>query len=430
MKVAIPLTGTRGDVQPLVALGRELRGRGHDVVLGTPPNLVEFATRAGLRAQPCGPDVQKLYSSAEGQKALLSGNTFRLMQLVAKQMADYAQQMNREVIEVCEGADVIVSIMETEDRAFTVSQATGVPMVTLHTVPYRFNAAYPFPGLLPVMWKPPAFVNKATWSLAENLRRLLFSRYLNDMRATLGMSKSYAGVAASLERAGVPEVQIYSPLLVPGLAGQWDDRRPFAGFLPLDREGRAAVGELGSDLDDVLAWIEAGEKPVYFSFGSMPIRDTGAILAMVTNVCRRLGLRALVNAGWSDLAGDVDEHVYVGGPFANDILFPKCAAALNHGGIGTLFETLHAGLPTVVCPVSFDQPMWGAQVVRLGVGAHVPFTKLDEDRLTEALLVVTAPDTVARTRDLADRLRADEDGRSLTADIVEQTARHIPAPPR
>ncbi|WP_280335815.1 glycosyltransferase, partial [Nocardia wallacei] len=113
MKVAIPLTGTRGDVQPAVALGLELRRRGHDVRLGAPPNLIDFATRAGLPAQSCGPDVQQLYSSPEGQRALAAGSSFRLMQLVGKQMADYADRMNREVIDVCAGADIIVSTLLT-----------------------------------------------------------------------------------------------------------------------------------------------------------------------------------------------------------------------------------------------------------------------------------------------------------------------------
>ncbi len=128
MRVAIPLTGTRGDVQPAVALGLELRRRGHDGLLGAPPNLVDFATRAGLTAVPCGPDVQQLYSSDSGQQALAAGSSFRLMQLVGKQMADYAARMNREVIEVCEHADVIVAAMTTEDRAASVAEATGVPL--------------------------------------------------------------------------------------------------------------------------------------------------------------------------------------------------------------------------------------------------------------------------------------------------------------
>lgn len=421
VKIAIPLTGTRGDVQPVVALGLELRRRGHDVLLGAPPNLVEFATATGLVAVACGPDVQQLYSSDAGQRALAAGNTLRLMQLVARQMADYAQQMNREVIDVCTGADLIVASTVTEDRAGSVAEAMGVPLVSLHYFPCRSNGAYPFPGALPPQWNPPAGVNRATWAVAENLRRVVFMRYLNDLRATLGLPKSRASTAAVLARAHVPEVQIYDPALVPGLPEQWDERRPFTGFLTLDHAAREAVGDLAGDHAGILTWIEAGEPPVFFGFGSMPIRDTASVLAMVTEVSARLGVRALVSAGWSDLDiadAQVGPNVKVVGPFAHDLVFPHCAAAVHHGGIGTLFESLRAGLPTLVCSVSFEQPMWGGQVERLGVGAHLPFTRLTQARLEQGVASLLTPERRSRAAEFAKTLSA-EDAAARTADIIE-----------
>lgn len=425
MKVAIPLTGTRGDVQPAVALGLELRRRGHDVLLGAPPNLVDFATRTGLAAVACGPDVQQLYSSDEGQKALAAGSSFRLMQLVGKQMADYAEQMNREVIGVCEGADVIVSTMLTEDRAASVAEAMHVPLVSLHGFPCRKNSAYPFPGALPATWRPPAAVNRATWLLAENLRRVVFMRYLNQLRHELGLPRSAASPAAVLERRGVPEVQIYDPALVPGLAEEWGERRPLVGFLPLERTAREALGELAADHGEVIAWIGEGEPPVYFGFGSMPIRDTHAVLAMVEEVCGRLGIRGLVSAGWSDLAAadaETSSRIKVVGPVAHDIVFPVCAAAVHHGGIGTTFESLRAGLPTMVCSVSFDQPMWGGQVERLGVGAHLDFRKLNSDRLAAGVRTLLDQGTAQRAKNLAGELQLHSDATTRTADIVEAAA--------
>ncbi|MFG1792397.1 glycosyltransferase [Nocardia sp. NPDC049149] len=425
MKVAIPLTGTRGDVQPAVALGLELRRRGHDVFVGAPPNLVDFATRTGLAAVRCGPDVQQLYSSDAGQRALAAGSSFRLMQLVGKQMADYAEQMNREVIGVCEGADVIVSTMLTEDRAASVAEAMRVPMVTLHGFPCRQNSVYPFPGALPSHWQPPGAVNKATWLLAENLRRVVFMRYLNQLRAELGLPRSAASPAAVLDRKGVPEVQIYDRALVPGLAEEWGERRPIVGFLPLERTAREALGELAADHGEVIAWISEGAPPVYFGFGSMPIRDTRSVLTMVEQVCDQLGIRGLVSAGWSDLAAadaQTGARVKVVGPLAHDIVFPVCAAAVHHGGVGTTFESLRAGLPTMVCSVSFDQPMWGGQVERLGVGSHVSFQKLDRDKLAAGIGTLLTEGTAQRVKALAAELQSNANATSRTADIIEDAA--------
>ncbi|KIA64835.1 glycosyltransferase [Nocardia vulneris] len=425
MRIAIPLTGTRGDVQPVVALGLELRRRGHDVLLGAPPNLVGFVTDAGLAAVPCGPDVQQLYSSDEGQRALAAGNTLRLMQLVAKQMSGYAQQMNQEVIDVCAGADLIVASTVTEDRASSVAEAMGVPLVSLHYFPCRSTSVYPFPGALPPHWNPPALVNRATWALAENLRRVVFMRYLNDLRTTLGLPKSRAGTAAVLDRAQVPEIQIYDPALVPGLPEEWGARRPFTGFLTLDEATRAAVGDLAGDHASILSWIEAGEAPVFFGFGSMPIRDTAAVLAMATEVAARLSVRALVSAGWSDLdvaAAQAGPEVKVVGPFAHDVVFPHCVAAVHHGGIGTLFESLRAGLPTLVCSVSFEQPMWGGQVERLGVGAHLKFTQLTTDRLEQGVAALLTTERRSRAAEFARTLRT-EGASAYAADLVEAAAR-------
>jgi sterol 3beta-glucosyltransferase len=425
VRIAIPLTGTRGDVQPIVALGLELRRRGHDILLGAPPNLVDFVTSTGLAARACGPDVQQLYSSEAGQQALASGNTLRLMQLVARQMAGYAVQMNREVIDVCADADLIVASTVTEDRASSVAEAMGVPLVSLHYFPCRSNSAYPFPGALPPHWNPPGPVNRATWALAENMRRVVFMRYLNDLRAQLGLPKSWASTAAVLASENVPEVQIYDPALVPGLPRQWDGRRPFTGFLTLDHAAREAVGDLAGDHAGILSWIDQGEPPVFFGFGSMPIRDTAAVLATVSEVSARLGVRALVSAGWSDLDianAQVGADVKVVGPFAHDMVFPRCAAAVHHGGIGTLFESLRAGLPTLVCSVSFEQPMWGGQVERLGVGAHIRFTQLTAARLEQGMASILTPERRTRAAEFAKTLSTD-DASARTADIVEATAR-------
>lgn len=422
MKVAIPLTGTRGDVQPAVALGLELRRRGHDVVVGAPPNLVDFTTRAGLTALPCGPDVAELYSSEEGQRALAAGSTLALMRMVGDQMAGYADQMDTEVIDVCRGADIVVSTLLTEDRAASITEAFDIPLVTLHGFPGRPNRSYPFPGALPAHMTPPGLVNRTSWAVADNLRRVVFLPYLNRLRRRLGLPRSLATPTEICARRGVPEVQIYDPALVPGLAEEWGPRRPLVGFLPLDRPTREAVGEMAESHTEVLEWIEAGPAPLYCGFGSMPIRDTAATVAMARSVARELGVRMLVSAGSSDLdtgAVEADDQMLLTGALAHDVVFPRCVAAMHHGGIGTTFESLRAGLPTLVCSVSFDQPMWGGQLTRLGVGAHLPFVSLSADTLVTELAKVLDPEMAVRAREFAQRLGAHGDATARTADIVE-----------
>ncbi len=426
MKTAIPLTGTRGDVQPAVALGLELRRRGHEVLVGAPPNLVDFVRRTGLEAVTCGPDVEQLYSSDEGQRALAAGSSLKLMKLVGAQMDEYGAQFNREVIDVCRGADVVVSTLLTEDRAASVTEATDTPLVTLHGFPGRASRTYPFPGALPPDRTYPALVNALTWGVSENVRRVVFLKYLAALRKDLGLRFSAATPSETLAARGVPEVQIYDPAFVPGLAEEWGARRPLVGFLELDRGAREAIGEGADRHTEVLDWIGAGEPPLYCGFGSMPIRNAASTVAMVERVARKLDRRVLVSAGWSDLAAresSAGDRVHYTGAVAHDVVFERCAAAVHHGGIGTTFESLRAGLPTLVCSVSFDQPMWGGQLARMGVGAHVPFVQLDEERLAAGLTTLLRPDTVRRAQDMGSRLRARTDATTRTADIVEAAAR-------
>ena len=424
MRVVIPLAGTRGDIQPAVALGLELQSRGHSVALGVPPNLVDFAIRASLTATTFGPDVEKLYSSERGQKALAAGSTFKLMPMVARQMSEYADRMDGELIALAEGADVIVSTQLTEDRSQSIAEAHGIPQITLHTFPSRRNGTYAFAGSVDHTKNLPAFVNKSTWVVAENIRRAGFGHYVNRLRKRLGLRKTYRTIESALAAANVPEVQIYDAALVPGLAEEWGPARPFAGFLPLSRGTREAIGELAGEHDDIVAWARSGPAPIYFGFGSMPIRDTQAIATFVSEVCARLGRRALISAGWSDLRASAEgtpDHVRVVGAFAHDVVLPHCAAAVHHGGIGTTFESLRAGLPTLVCSVSFDQPFWGAQVTRLGIGAHIPFPKL-RDRLEAVLPQVLDETTRERTKAFAGRLGASETATARVADIIETQA--------
>ncbi|WP_019200623.1 glycosyltransferase [Tsukamurella sp. 1534] len=426
MKIAIPLTGTRGDVQPAVALGLELRRRGHDVLVGAPPNLVEFTRLAGLDAVPCGPDVAQLYSSEEGQRALAAGSSLKLMRMVGQQMDEYGERFNREVIEVCGGADVVVSTLLTEDRAASVTEATDTPLVTMHGFPGRACRSYPFPGALPPDRTYPAAVNALTWGVSENVRRVVFLKYLAALRKDLGLGFSAATPSEMLAKRGVPEVQIYDPAFVPGLAEEWDERRPLVGFLELGRDARERIGEGADRHAELLSWIDAGDPPLYCGFGSMPIRDVASTIAMVERVAAAMDRRVVVSAGWSDLAAresTAGDRVHYTGAVAHDVVFDRCAAAVHHGGIGTTYESLRAGLPTLVCSVSFDQPMWGGQLTRMGVGAHVPFVQLDEARLTAGLETVLRPDTVRRAQDLGARLRSRGDAVARTAQIVEDAAR-------
>jgi UDP:flavonoid glycosyltransferase YjiC (YdhE family) len=214
------------------------------------------------------------------------------------------------------------------------------------------------------------------------------------------------------------ELQAYSRYVVPELA-DWDSRRPLTGFLTPSPSQRAALHQSADD--GLLEWIAAGEAPVYFGFGSMPVLDAQAALTLIAKVSSSLGVRALVGAGWSDVAAGAleDGQVRVVSEFDHEAVLPLCRAAVHHGGAGTTASSLRAGLPTVVCSIFADQPFWGAQLGRLGVGTTLKFTELTELALLDALEPVLTDAYRARARELAEQLLA-ESGAEQAAVAIEQ----------
>lgn len=157
------------------------------------------------------------------------------------------------------------------------------------------------------------------------------------------------------------------------------------------------------------AWLDAGPPPVFLGFGSMPVLDEGAMLRSIREALARLGVRGILAAGWSELDAAGDETLYVVDEVDHQSLFPRCVAAVHHGGSGTTAAGAAAGVPTLVCSTHADQPFWGARCRKLGIGETLPFTKLDTRRLVEGLRNVLRPEVAARTKEIARRM-AEEDG--------------------
>ena len=422
MRIALVTHGTRGDAQPMVVLARELERRGHETVVGLPPNLVEFGGRAGLRTLPLGIDTQAFMESPEGTAWLASGNANAFMKAMAAAARPHIDQTNAQLLAAAREADVLVAGVLVEDVALAAAEAAGTPLVTVHSAPVRRNAAYASP--LVTTRGLPGPLNQLSGTLFERVWWSGAKGETAAMRTLVGLSPDKRTTVRKLVASGATELQVYSPALVPGLESDYGPHRPLVGFLTPDADLRGRLGETGvdPDLDERLA---AGEPPVYFGFGSMPVTDPAAALAMISRATEAIGVRALVSAGWGRLAvegaepGTVGPHVRGARALDHDAVLPRCRAAVHHGGAGTTAAVVGAGVPSVVCSVFADQPFWGVRLERLGVGAHLRFVELDEPALTAALRQALAPEVAERAAQLGRRLRAEPSAAALAADLVE-----------
>lgn len=450
MRHVFALVGSRGDVQPALAVALELRRRGHEVVTGVAPNLVPLAGRLGLDPVPLGIDSAALLGSDLVRRDMRSAHPVRrvrALRAVASAGWDELRTGLTALLDDVGGADTVVTGLLGQEVAAAVAERRGLRMVALHYCPVRANGV-----VSPVSGVRGPRTTRAVWTLGERVRWGLTRRAENEQRAALGLGGTRVHLPTRLRDAGAVEVQAYDPALAPGLVDEWGPRRPLTGFLALDDAARARLGEAGSgagggadaSADSTAglgAWLDDGEPPVYVGFGSMPVADPRALLAAVDAACAELGVRALVSAGWNDFSGSDGgadrpgagsdgaaratgpdpDRVRVVGAVDHAAVLPRCRAAVHHGGAGTTAAALRAGLPAVVGWYSADQPMWGDLLRGAGVGvARRASTLTQPGVLTGALAEVLDETTAARAAALGARLVPPDRAVAAAADAIVQ----------
>lgn len=422
MDFVLAFTGSRGDVQPAVALGTALADAGHAVRLAVPPNLVGFAAAAGLEAHPCGPDTAEILGSDLVREQLKSANPRTRLRAVAELTLTGGRRVQRELRALAAGADAIIGGSAGQERAFAVAQALGTAYLPVHYCPLRRNGIV---SLLPGE-RLPAPVHRAGWTALEQLLWFGIRDAERTLAAELGLPAPRGPAARRIARAGIPEIQAYDPLLFPGLAAEWGAARPLTGFLGLPPRTRALV-DPGSGDAALDAWLDAGDPPLYLGFGSMSLTEPAAVAATVATVTAEFGLRVLVATGWGELgaeafAGHGDRIRVVRGLDHTRVL-PRCAALVHHGGAGTVAAGLRAGRPAVICWHGADQPLWGRRLRALGAGTALPVARLDAAAFRVALADVLRPERTAAAERLAAGLIPPEQAAAHAVRIAEDVVR-------
>ncbi|QJY47724.1 glycosyltransferase [Pseudonocardia broussonetiae] len=432
MKILVVTLGTRGDVQPFVALARSARDRGHDVVLAAPERFRPLAAAHGLDLVRIDDGPLALMDGVAG--AAVSGGVRAKLALARAMPAAFGRVLE-DCATIARGighdADVVVHNGQVIGAPH-VAELLGVPCVLALTVPvYVPTREFPWPGAPLPPWLP-GWANRAGY-LGMRGPAVVFARVVDDWRRRdLGLPRR-RGRHDPLRRPDgvpVPVLNAVSRHVVPP-PEDWPPSVTTTGywFLPAARPG------LPAGVEEFLA---AGEPPVLVGFGSMAGADPAATTRTVLDAVRAAGLRAIVATGWGGLvAGEVPASVLVVDDVPHDVLLPRVAAVVHHGGAGTTAAVAAAGRPQVVCPFVADQPFWARRVHDLGVGpAPVPQRRMTAAALAAALRMATGdPAVAARAAALGARIR-EEDGtavavRALEALVTGATAAapRTPSPP-
>jgi vancomycin aglycone glucosyltransferase len=395
MRILLSTIGSRGDVQPLVALASELKALGEDVHLCVPPDFREWIEGLGLSVTPIGPELR----SAGKMRPVARMTPDQRRQMIEGTVAAQFETISA----AARGRDFIVGATALQIAAPSVAERMGIPYVFAAYCPTVLPSKHHAPPVLVALGDAPAPVvsdYSERWVHDTQRWNDAWRPPLNAQRASLGL-------------APIDDVRGHVLTDRPWLAadatlGPWPDPADETVF----QTGAWILPDHRPLAPEIEAFLDSGEPPVYFGFGSAGAPES--LSRVMIESARAIGRRALVLRGWAELplidaAGDCLSI----GEVNLQALFKRVAAAVHHGGAGTTTTAARAGTPQVVVPQHYDQPYWAQRVRQLGIGtAHATPTPTAES-LTAALEQTLQPSVAARARSVATQMR--DNGASIAA---------------
>ncbi|MDY0020531.1 MAG: glycosyltransferase [Anaerolineae bacterium] len=404
-KLTILTVGTRGDVQPYIALGVALQKVGYQVKIATEAGFEEFVHEYGLDFAPLRADFMRMAQSAEGKAALAGKNKLSLM----KQMGPMLRQIMDDAWSAAQGSDAIIYHPKAL-AGYHIAEKLAVPGFLAMMLPaYSPTRAFATPVLGAHHYG--GLLNRFSYWLFLKAAMAPYRGLINSWRREkLGLSPYRDDTV--LHGEPVQKLYAYSRQVVP-IPVDWDDSTHVTGYWVLP----PSEWQPPERLRDFLA---QGPAPVYVGFGSMAPQDAERITRIVLEAARLAEQRVILATGWGGLtSSEISDTLFVLESAPHDWLFPRCAAVVHHGGAGTTGAGLRAGKPTVICPFFGDQPFWGQRVAALGVGPRpIPQKKLTVEALARAIHDATTDQEMQqRAQAIGERICA-EDGMAEAISII------------
>ncbi|CAM4200590.1 glycosyltransferase [Kibdelosporangium persicum] len=410
MKIVIITIGSRGDVVPYTGLAARLLADGHDVAIATQAAFGDVVKDCGAEFRLMPGDMRADLQSETGLAWQRQGTGLKGIRTSIEMGIRLMDEVGRGVRQVADGAELLMLQRGALIHGYLVAKAMGIRSVALELFPGAPSREFMLPSL--------GGKSLGGW-LNHALPRALthlptpMERHIKSFCADLGLPRtSLGGLRREMFDSDFPIRHGYSPALLPR-PHDWRPGIETDGYWwPLPPQDWKPA----ADLVDFLA---AGPPPVFIGFGSMAPGESDRLSAIVTEVVRRTGIRAVVQAGWAGLAATGDDVLTIDS-VPHDWLFPQTSAVVHHCGAGTTGAGLRAGVPVVPVPVLADQPFWAARLAAIGVS---PGSVLMRELAVEPLagLLTKAPRHADRAQVIGEQVRA-EDGAGKIVEFVRSMA--------
>ena len=414
MRICFMTLGTRGDVQPYLALAQALVRRGHSAVICTGESFRQLIEEYGVEFHRTELDLMAMLKTPEGSALLHGGGVkhFRRAMRYAKEVFNPAFRKSLDDFWRCaQGADILVyhpKVMAAVDMA----QALGCMAVHMPPVPVIFPVSeFPNPAMSSAN-SLGAFLNRLSY-LPVAKADIASMAEINDFRTkTLGLPKRKAGAFAY--RNGSTDIPIVYPVssALFNDVSSWNGKVFLPGFFYLDTKAQALPPEAER-------FLASGKAPVVITFSSMPLRQPEAFKEKLLGALRQSGDRAIVLTGMSGLAFENSGGILSLGEAPHQLLFPRAKGIVHHGGAGTVAEALRSGVPQLIIPFSVDQPFWASRLSRLGY-ALPPLRedKLTQQNLTSAFSCMEGREVILKAHQIRETIQR-ENGTEKAANYLE-----------
>jgi vancomycin aglycone glucosyltransferase len=392
MKIACVILGSRGDVQPMIALATGLFKNGHEVIIYAPPENEELARLNNCQFVAFGPEVKKKVK--ENPEKNKGGVAAKIPISVFKKLI--SDQINLLPI-VIKDADLVLGA----GIVFEVPTAADILKV-----PYRLVAFYP---IILGTTKDDPLKNRMMFGFGGLMMNLMLKGFINKNRTKYGLPpikdiwKHWMGenviVACDKELNAARD----------GVAFTFTQ----TGFMILPSKKLLPA--------NVVDFISSGEPPVYIGFGSNPITNPEKYTAMFEQVRDTTNQRLIISKGWADLPVIDTENILYVDEMPLELLFPRLAAAIYHGGTGTMAAVARAGIPQAAFPFMGDQFENRKQIVKLGLGPYAcDFKKITAKAISTAITECVINDQFKKNAvDISQRLN-NANGLELTVQLIEK----------
>ncbi|EJP63533.1 sterol glucosyltransferase [Beauveria bassiana ARSEF 2860] len=352
LNVVIQVVGSRGDVQPFVALGTELQRHGHRVRLATHNIFDKFVRDAGLEFYPVGGNPAELMaymvknpSLIPSMGSLVAGEVQKKRHMVEEMLDGFWDSCLQD--DPVTGKPFVADAIIANPPSFAhvhCAQALGIPVHLMFTMPWSNTRSFPHPlANLKNVNGDVGIANYLSYDVVEWMTWQGLGDIVNKWRRLIDLEDVAMFDGPMLTKSlNIPFTCCWSPALVPK-PDDWPSHIDVCGFFFRDAPKFAPPA-------DLVQFIESGPAPIYIGFGSIVLDDPDKVLRTILDAVRATGVRAIISKGWSDMPGSDSPDIYWIAECPHEWLFQHVCAVVHHGGAGTTACGLRNGKPTIIVP--------------------------------------------------------------------------------